>query len=188
MSRFALGTVLSLLLLSFAAQVRADIKIGFIDSEKIFANYKGTSQAQTEFNNDVQKWQQDVDGRRRELEKMTSEYQSQSLILSDAKKREMEEDLQQKRSDLDAFVQEIWGTNGKIAQRNEQLTRPIVEKIREILSDLARTQGISLVLDATDGNVVYADRALDLTDEVLTRLNQMAPLPTPPPATPKQNE
>ena len=188
MSRYVVGTVLSVLLLSFAAQVRADIKIGFIDSEKIFAGYKGTTQAQTEFNNDVQKWQQDVEGRKRELEKMTSEFQSQSLILSEAKKRDMEENLQQKRSELDAFVQEIWGTNGKIAQRNEQLTRPIVEKIREILSDLARTQGISLVLDATDGNVVYADRALDLTDEVLTRLNQMAPLPPAPPATPKQNE
>jgi outer membrane protein len=186
MSRYVVGTVLSLLLLSFAAQVRADIKIGFIDSERIFANYKGTSQAQTEFNNDVQKWQQDVEARRKELEKMNQEYQSQSLILSEAKRREREEDLQRKRSELDSFVQEIWGTNGKIAQRNEQLTRPIVEKIREILSDIARMEGLSLVLDATDGNVVYADRALDLTDRVLERLNKQPT--TPPPPAPKQNE
>ena len=53
------------------------------------------------------------------------------------------------------------------------------------LTELARAQSISLVLDATDGNVVYADRALDLTDEVLTRLNQMPVTGTPPPA--KQN-
>jgi outer membrane protein len=188
MSRRVVGIVLSAVLLSFAARARADIKIGFIDSERIFAGYKGTSQAQTEFNNDVQKWQADVEGRRRELEKLTADYQSQSLILSEAKRREQEEELQQKRSDLDAFVQEIWGTNGKIAQRNEQLTRPIVEKIREILTDIAKTQGISLVLDATDGNVVYADRALDLTNEVLDRINQQATTGTPPPPTPpKQN-
>lgn len=185
MSRHIVAIVLSLVLLSFAAASSADTKIGFIDSERIFANYKGTSQAQAEFNNDVQKWQTDVEGRRRELEKMTQEYQSQSLMLSEAKRREREDEISRKRSELDAFVQEIWGTNGKIAQRNEQLTRPIVEKIREILTELARTQSISLVLDATDGNVVYADRALDLTDEVLERLNQMPVTGTPPPA--KQN-
>ena len=186
MSRFVVAIVLSLVLLSFAAaESSADTKIGFIDSERIFANYKGTSQAQAEFNNDVQKWQTDVEGRRRELEKMTQEYQSQQLMLSEAKRREREDEISRKRSELDAFVQEIWGTNGKIAQRNEQLTRPIVEKIREILTELARAQSISLVLDATDGNVVYADRALDLTDEVLERLNQMPMTTTPPPA--KQN-
>jgi outer membrane protein len=176
------GTALTVLLLSCAAAAYADLKIGFIDSERIFAGYKATNQAQAEFNADVEKWQQDVEGRRRELEKLTEEFQAQSLILSEAKRREREEEIQRKRSELDAFVQEIWGPSGKIAQRNEQLTRPIVEKIREVLEDIAGAQGIALVLDATDGNVVYADRALDLTDEVLTRLNQepvTAPVPAP---------
>jgi outer membrane protein len=184
MRRVAAGSVLILVLLSFAAAAQAELKIGFIDSEKIFAGYRATSQAQAEFNADVEKWQQDVEGRRREMEKLTQDFQSQSLILSEAKRREREDELQRKRSELDAFVQEIWGPSGKIAQRNEQLTRPIVEKIREVLKDIAGAQGISLVLDATDGNVVYADRALDLTDEVLTRLNQEPVLTTP--TAPKQ--
>ena len=106
-----------------------------------------------------------------QLEKATEDYQSQSLILSDAKKREIEATLQRQRSELDAFVQEIWGPSGKVAQRNEQLTRPIVEKIREVLIDIGDRDGYSIIFDATDGNVVYADDALDLTNEVLERLN-----------------
>ena len=97
---------------------------------------------------------------------------AQSLILSEAKRREREEDIQRRRSELDAFVQEIWGPSGKVAQRNEQLTRPIVEKIREVLTEIGRAEGFSIILDATDGNVVYADDALDLTDRVLARLNE----------------
>jgi outer membrane protein len=187
MRKVAAGTVLIVILLFFAAAAHAELKIGFIDSEKIFAGYRATNQAQAEFNADVEKWQQDVERRKREMEKLTEDFQSQSLILSEAKRREREEEIQGKRSELDAFVQEIWGPSGKIAQRNEQLTRPIVEKIREVLQDIAAAQGISLVLDATDGNVVYADRALDLTDEVLTRLNQ-EPATTPPPAPKQENE
>lgn len=160
------------LLLSCAALASgADLKIGFIDSERIFAEYQGTSQAQTEFEADIQSWNQELESKRRELEKLTEEYQSQALILSEAKKREREEDLQRRRSELDAFVQEIWGPTGKVAQRNEQLTRPIVEKIREVLNEIGEAQGFSIIFDAIDGNVVYADQALDLTDQVLERLN-----------------
>jgi len=63
----------------------------------------------------VEKWQKDVEAQKRELEKLNEEFQAQSLILSEAKKREREEEIQRKRSNLDAFVQEIWGPSGKIA-------------------------------------------------------------------------
>jgi outer membrane protein len=173
MNRFAvLGTAV-LLSLPAAAASAADLKLGFIDSEKIFSAYKGTSAAQAEFQADVEKWTQDMEGRQRELEKLREDFQSQSLILSEAKRREREEELQRKQSELDAFKLEIWGPSGKVAQRNDQLTRPIIEKIREVLSELGETEGYAIILDATDGNVVYADHALDLTDRVIQKLNQL---------------
>ena len=173
MQRFTPGIFLGAFLLLFAAAAQAvDLKIGFIDSERIFAGYQGTDEAKAEFQADIDKWSQELDTRRADLEKLNEEFQSQSLILSEAKRREREEDIQRKRSDLDAFVQEIWGPSGKVAQRNEQLTRPIVEKIREVLNEIGQAQGFSIIFDATDGNVVYANDALDLTDLVLTQLNE----------------
>lgn len=173
MRGLAASILLAAFLLSFAAvsAPAADLKVGFIDSERIFAGYTGTSEAQAEFNADIEKWTQDVEQQRKELEKTTEEFQSQSLILSEAKRREREEEIQRRRNELDAFVQEIWGPNGKVAQRNEQLTRPIVEKIREVLNKIGDAEGFSIIFDATDGNIVYANNALDLTDRVLEQLN-----------------
>ena len=173
MQRSVAGTLLAVILLSFAAVTAqgADIKIGFIDSERIFAGYRGTSQAQSEFQADIDKWTRELEAKKQALEKMIQEYQNQSLILSEAKRREREEEIQGQRNELDAFNQEIWGPAGRIAQRNEQLTRPIVEKIREVLTEIGEAEGFSIIFDATDGNVVYADRALDLTDRVLESLN-----------------
>jgi len=164
----------ALLLLSCTAAVAGaeELKIGFIDSEKIFAEYQETSVAQAQFEADIQKWNQELEQRKRELQKMTEDFESQRLILSKAKQAETEEQLQAKRTELDAFVQEIWGPSGKVAQRNEQLTRPIVEKIREVLNDIGTAEGFSIIFDAIDGNVVYADQALDLTDRVIARLNE----------------
>jgi outer membrane protein len=173
MHRFMRGIFLAVFLLSSAAVVDgADLKVGFIDSERIFAGYQGTNEAKSEFQADIDKWSRDLETRKQELERLNEEYQSQSLILSEVKRREREEDLLRRRNELDAFIQEIWGPAGKVAQRNEQLTRPIVEKIREVLNEIGESEGFSIIFDATDGNVVYADQALDLTDRVLTRLNE----------------
>ncbi|NNF05322.1 MAG: OmpH family outer membrane protein [Candidatus Eisenbacteria bacterium] len=173
---FPLSFLLFAFLLVFdAAQApicRADLLIGFIDSERIFAGFQGTKDAQVEFNADLEQWSQDLENRKQELEKLAEDYENQSLILSEPRRREREEEIQRKRSDLDLFVREIWGPSGKIAQRNEELTRPIVERMREVLTQIGKDEGFALIFDAADGNVVYADRALDLTDRVLAALNE----------------
>ena len=173
MRRIGAGIFLVPFLLVFVAAVSHadDIKIGFIDSERIFAGYQGTGEAQAEFNADVDQWTAEAERRRAELDKITEEYQNQSLILSEAKRLERESEIQRKRNELDTFAQEIWGPNGKVARRNDQLTRPIVDKIREVLNEIGDLEGYSIIFDATDGNVVFADQALDLTDRVLELLN-----------------
>ena len=116
--------------------------------------------------------QDEFDSKKAELLKLQEDYDSQALILSEPKRREREEDIQKRRSELDAFVQEIWGPSGRVARRNEELTRPIVDKIREVLNGIGRDEGFSIIFDATDGNVVYADDAFDLTDRVIAALNE----------------
>lgn len=167
------GIFLTTLLLVFLAvpALADDLKLGFIDSERIFAEYAGTKDAQAAFNSELEQWTKDLEDRRQELEKLNEEYQNQSLILSEPKRREREEEIQRKRSELDAMAQEIWGPNGRVAKRNEELTRPIVEKIREVLQKIGKAEGFDIIFDATDNNVVYANDALDLTDRVLAELN-----------------
>lgn len=169
------GFIPAAVLLVFAAVPRpveaAELVIGFIDSERIFAEYQRARDADAELRADVAKWNEEADARQRELEKLIEEYESQSLILSEPRRREFEEEIQRKRSDLDAFVREIWAPNGKVDQRKQQLSLPIIEKINEVVTRLGEERGFSIIFDAADANVVYADRALDLTDEILQELN-----------------
>ncbi|MDI6807980.1 MAG: OmpH family outer membrane protein [Candidatus Eisenbacteria bacterium] len=151
----------------------ADLKIAFIDSEKIFAAYKGTKEAQKAFNVDVQGWQNEADSRKREIELMRKELESQSLMLSEAKRQEKEAALQKKVSEYEGFVQSIWDPKtGKIAARNDELMKPIVEKVKAILDKIAEAEGYSMVIDAADGNIVYGVKDLDLTDRVIEELNK----------------
>ena len=148
------------------------VRIAFVDSERIFQEYKLTKQAQADFNRELEELGARIDERRRELEKMVEEYESQSLILSEPRRREREAEIQEMRSEYDKMIREIWGPGGQVAQRNEDLTRPIIEKMNQVLLRIGEEEGFSIIFDAADGNIVYADQALDLTDRVLEELNR----------------
>ena len=47
-----------------------------------------------------------------------------------------------------------------------------VERVHRIVSTIGLDDGYSIVFDAADGNIVFGDKSLDLTDRVLSGLAQ----------------
>jgi len=157
----------------------ADYKIGYIDSEKVFREFTGTKSAESEFNQDLEGWIRQFENKKTDLAKLEREFEAQKLMLSDARRKEKESELQAGYSELEALQREIWGPTGKAAQRNEQLTKDIVTRIREVTMRIANAGGYTFIFDAADGNLVYGDPALDLTDQVIGEMNQAAGSTTP---------
>ncbi len=156
-----------------APALGADLKVGFIDSERIFNEYKGVQEAQKQFDQDIQTWKAQATEMKSSVDKLRLEVESQRLMLSDSKLQEKESELQTKIRDHEAFVQRIWGPGGELELRNEALTKPIIAKIRQIVDKIGLDENYSLILDAADGNVVFGNKALDLTDRVLEELGKM---------------
>jgi outer membrane protein len=167
------GSALFLVLGTIATTARAqELKIGYIDSERIFAEYTATKDAQDQFDRDVEAWRKQAEQSEKDLQEMRDDLESQRLLLSEKALQEKEMAVQAKASEYERFIQSIWGPTGKIAERNAELTKPIVEKIRKVLDKLGAEQGYSIIFDAADGNIVYGEQALDLTDQVLAELNK----------------
>ncbi|MDZ4805185.1 MAG: OmpH family outer membrane protein [Candidatus Eisenbacteria bacterium] len=157
----------------------ADYKIGYIDSERVFREFTGTKSAESEFNQDLEGWVRQFENKKTELAKLEREFEAQKLMLSDARRKEKESELQARYSELEQLQREIWGPTGKAAQRNEQLTKDIITRIREVTMRIALAEGYTFIFDAADGNLVYGDPSLDLTDRVLGELNQATGTTTP---------
>jgi len=92
-------------------------------------------------------------------------------MLSDERRREREQDLQRKLTEYDQFIQSVWGPSGLVVKRNEEVLRPVVARIQTVLDKIGSEEGYDLILDAADGNILYADRAIDLTQIVIDQLN-----------------
>jgi outer membrane protein len=154
---------------SFAA---AEMKIGFINSEEIFQRYEATKDAQDKFNKEVAKWEQEASDKQKAMKDMKEQLEKQSLLLSSERKKEIESQLQQKMIEYQEFLQSKFGQKGEALVKNEELTKPIVEKINTIIEKIAKDEGYDYIFDARGGGVVFAKKTYDLTERVISLLNK----------------
>lgn len=167
------ATVAALVLpVTAISSLAQDLKIGYIDSIKIFADYKETQEAERQYKREVDKWTAEKNRREQDIVRLRDELQAQSLMLSEEKKQEKRLELDRQMQEYERFMQETFGDDGLAAKRNKELTQPIVDKINKILEDLAKERGLMMVFDVANADIVYADKSLDLTEAVVAILNQ----------------
>jgi outer membrane protein len=153
-----------------AEGLAADLKIGFIDSDRIFAEYAKTQEAQEAFNREVQELSKTAKEMKTDIDELQRKLDTQGPMLSEAKRDEQNREIQRKMSEYETFVQANWGPGGRISKLNEEFLRPIVDRVHTIVAEFGTQEGYSLILDAADGTIVFGDKTLDLTDRVLGAL------------------
>jgi|WetSurMetagenome_2_1015567.scaffolds.fasta_scaffold00149_21 outer membrane protein len=150
----------------------AQMKIGYINSEEIFRNYSGTKEAQAKFDKEVAKWEQDASTRQKEIKDLKDQLDKQSLLLSAERRAEIEAKLKQKMQEYQDFLQTKFGQKGEALSKNEELTKPIVEKIQKIIDKISKDDNYDFIFDARAGGVIFAKKTYDLTERVLNILNK----------------
>ena len=152
----------------------ADLRVGYIDSGRIFREYRDAQEAQQRFDRQVQGWRDEAAEKENAVKKLRAEVRDVSPILSAVKRQEREEQLQRAISEYERFVQEVWGPQGRAAQENDRATQEVVQKIRTVVEKVAADKGLTLVLDSAGGFIIYADKSFDLTGPVLQELASQA--------------
>ena len=157
-----------------APSAHAQTRVGYIDSARIWIEFKTAQEAQQRFERQVQGWRDEAAEKEKLVTDLRKDVRDQSPVLSALKRQEQESALQRAISDYEGFVQEVWGANGRATQENTRATEEIVSLVRRVVEKIAGQRGLDLVLDANSGFIIYADKSLDMTNEVLAELNANA--------------
>jgi outer membrane protein len=166
--KFAMA-LLAAAVLSFGG---VDLKLAHVDSKLIFDKYTETKKAQKEYDKQVAKWEQDAAAKQKDLLEMKERLEKQSLMLSEEKKKEMEAQFLKKKSEYEQFVQKIYGKEGELFHKNQEISDPIIQKIKKTIQDVANQEGYDMVIDRAGGAVVYWKKENDLTQKVIDLLNK----------------
>ena len=172
MTRVRIGLILGLALvfLAQAAPVLAQ-KVGYIDPQRVLADFKPFQEAQRDYGKYEEELNREFTKLKNEFEKMKETYERQSLLLSDKRKKEEEESLMRKQQELQRMLEEITDPErGKLAQKQQELTAPILGQVNKMVGKIAQEEGYDFVLNSA--GLVYANEDHDLTARVLEELKK----------------
>ncbi|MCX7875350.1 MAG: OmpH family outer membrane protein [Melioribacteraceae bacterium] len=158
----------------FAQQT--SIKIGYVDSEVILAQFPEAIKAKSDLEGMVAKWRKDLDSMQTELQKEYANYQK---VSQDAKAKQddiqkLQKNIVEKEQRAQQFQQSKFAQpNGEYFLRQDQLMKPIKEKIFKAIDEISKEENMQFVFDkAGDVVLLKADPQYDITFKVLDLLKR----------------
>ncbi|MCP4458675.1 MAG: OmpH family outer membrane protein [Cytophagales bacterium] len=144
-------------------------KLAMVDSNKLLQHYQGMINARNEFAVKAKGWQANIDTLAKELNTSMEEYQSDKPSLS-SKEKELTEQLIQSKS------KQLVDYQNAISQQSQQedgiMTQRVLNEVNTFLTDYGKSQGYDVIFGATGGgNIIYTRDYIDITDEVIEKLN-----------------
>ncbi|WP_456463731.1 OmpH family outer membrane protein [Persephonella sp.] len=164
MQRFLLF-IISLL---FVAGTTLAQNIAYVDVQKVMNQSKKGQEFKKEIKSKVEYYQKKL----YEIDKKISsiEKQLESPVLSEEAKKKKRKELADLKSEGQKIQQEA---EEELSQMKAKAERELIIQIREITEKYAKEKNIDLVfIGGALGGVVYFDKSIDITDEILKRLDE----------------
>lgn len=161
--------VCSLLLLCSVAGVAQQFAL--IDMEYILKNIPEYEKANQNLAEQTKKWQAEVETLQKEAQDMYKAFQSQLASLTPQMKTQREEAIVKKEQDAQDLKKKYFGADGELMKKRQTIIQPLQDKIYEAVKLISQEEGIDVVVDrASAMSIIYANPAIDISNEVLTEL------------------
>jgi len=166
-----LGYLVLLNLVIFWSSSAQAQRFGYIDSEFILQKMPAFSTAQAEAEKLSQSWQKEIETMRAELDKLQKSYQAEEILLTPDMKVKRQEEISKKDVELRDFQRKMFGFEGALFKRRQELIRPAQDQLFEAVEKVVRKRGLNIMFDKS-GDIVmlYTDPRHDYTEFVLEEL------------------
>ena len=153
---------------------RADLKLGYIDSEVLREKLPDFRAAQIQLERLHQQYESEATERKNKLDKLEEDFHKQELLISEVRRAELKAQLDEQKKQLQDFTQKTFGADGELMKKNVELSGPIFEKINAAIQELAKEDGYDFIFDVASANsaIVFAQERYDLTEKLLNRMKE----------------
>ncbi len=147
-------------------------KVAYIFMQGIF---NGSSDGKTAAAR-VQEWEKkktaEIQAKVKEAEAIQAKLNQSGSVLNDAARTQAQRDLQRLQRDINAMQEDAQQERQDLTQ---QLLDQFSQKVNPIIAAVAKERGLHMVFSVSDqANVAWADPGLDLTQEIIKRVDAAA--------------
>ncbi|WP_459212301.1 OmpH/Skp family outer membrane protein [Aquimarina rhabdastrellae] len=158
--------VLSIAFVCISILSFAQTKTGTFDTDFVLSKMPELAKVQEDLKAYNTTLEADLKAKVDAYQALIKEYQAKEATLNDADKKTKQQEILTAESDIAKFRQ---NGAGLVQLKQEELLRPLYQKIGAALNEIAKAQGYSQVF-TIGNNLAYIDPKFDLTEAVLTKL------------------
>lgn len=158
-------------ILSAGPAAAQPVTVGYVDIEKVINDSTPGQKAIEKLRKDFERRAADLKKMEGGLKKLRDELDSKGSVMNDERRRRLEEDYRRDRRDLKRAIRD---NNEEFNIKRKQVLVDFLPKVLKTVEDIGKENKYTLILRKEANILLYTAEQVDLTGEVITRLNAQA--------------
>jgi outer membrane protein len=164
-------TLLVLAMIATVATTLVAQRFAYVDVEYILENLPEYQVAQQQLDAYAQAKSKEVDNKMKAIETEFKKFQAEQVLMTEQMKlnkiKEIE-DLEVKAKD---FQRSVFGPNGELFKKRQELIKPIQDKIFDKIQLLAKEKSFDFIFDKSSGTqMLFANEKHDRSQDIINAL------------------
>lgn len=163
--------VLLLIGFVFATMALSAQKYSYVDTDYILNSIPEYTGAKKELSSISVKWQKEIETKIAEVDKMYNDFQVEKILLTEDLRIKREEEIIKKEKEVKDLQMKRFGVDGDLFKKQQELIKPIQDKVYNAIMELAESKGIGMVFDkAGSTTVIYSQAKYNISDDVIRQM------------------
>jgi len=145
-------------------------KTAYVDTTVLIKEYKEMKEVEAEFTSKSDSVRKQLDSAAQSFQQEVQAYQSQMNSMSETNRKAKEQELMQKQQMLQQQQQMV---GNKLREQSNTVMDSLVTKIKDYVRDYGEENNYTYIFGSNESaNIMYAEEGLDITQDVLSELNE----------------
>ena len=159
--------VLASLLATVGVAQAAELKVGYVDTQRIFRDAPLAQKAGKKLESEFSKRDQELQRMAKQLQGMQESLEKNAVTMSEADRRTKERELNELSRDFQRKQREF---REDLNLRQNEENAAIIEKANKAIKQIAEAEKYDLIVQ----DVVWVSPRLDITDKIIKALSESA--------------
>jgi outer membrane protein len=164
--------VVSFFALMISFSVSASVLVGLVDIQKIITSIGEGKNVQKKLEKSFNDKKALLKKEEDKIKKAQEDYKKQSMVLAEAARLNKEREIQEMMMKLQNKTMEF---QREIQKMEQDLKKPILEKLRPLIDEVSKSNGVAMTFELSAAPIVYAETKKDLSDEVIKSYDKKYP-------------
>jgi outer membrane protein len=154
-------------------------KVGFVNLQAIAQLSADGKAAAAKVNALAQKKQTEAADKAKLLQSNQQKLETSGSVMSEAARAQLQKDIERQTVEGQRFEQDA---QAELNELQQQLQQEFQVRLEPVLQEIGKEKGLHFIFNGPDAGLVWADSSLDISSDVIKKLDAAKPAANKPPA------